>query len=209
MSRGRGVVVDKNKRLFNEVQIKHGILLSFETIFFFCDRKPKCFSFWKRFVVLSLRHLHILTFFFSYLFVMTWKWNTCNANLSNAMGILDGTQLIQTLLYHRSHRRTILLFQQITVCCFWTKLPFPAFVSEPGFLLQVTWWFCTYPAELYWWWGWLLWRGLMWGITISESGLGAHSETYTGKYHWMHWCYIFRFIFCFYLCLHISYFQVI
>lgn len=35
MSRGRGVVVDKNKRLFNEVQIKHGILLSFETIFFF------------------------------------------------------------------------------------------------------------------------------------------------------------------------------
>lgn len=36
------------------------------------------------------------------------------------------------------------------------------------------------------WWGWPLWRGLMRGITISESGLGAHSETYTGKYHWMH-----------------------
>lgn len=59
------------------------------------------------------------------------------------------------------------------------------------------------------WRGWLLWRGLMRGITISESGLGAHSETHTGKYRWMHQFYIFRFIFCSYLCLHISYFQVI
>lgn len=100
--------------------------------------------------------------------------------------ILDGIQLLLLLLCCRSHRRTILLFQQITVCFFWTKLPSPGLVSQD---FSPKWLAILYiPCRTLYclWWGWPLGRGLMRGITISESGLGAHSETYTGKYRRMH-----------------------
>lgn len=90
------------------------------------------------------------------------------------------------VLYCRSHRRTMLLFQNYGVLflgkkknhlswlCLWVRiftLSDPVIVHIPSRALHRLWS------------GWPLWRELTWGITISESGLGAHRVTYTGKYH--------------------------
>lgn len=91
------------------------------------------------------------------------------------------------VLYCRSQRRTMLLFQNYSVLflrkkkknhlswlCLWVRiftLSDPVIVHIPSRALHRLWS------------GWPLWRELTWGITISESGLGAHRVTYTGKYH--------------------------
>lgn len=153
---------------------------------FFNYIKPKCLTFWKLGCVsLSLGHLSVLIFF-AYSSVLTWKLNTYNANISFSMGILSSIQLC-CLYCTVGPTEGLCCSSRITASCFWEKkknhlswlclwvriftLSDPVTVHIPSRALHRLWS------------GWPLWRELTWGITISESGLGAHRVTYTGKYH--------------------------
>lgn len=87
---------------------------------FFNYIKPRCLTFWKLGCVsLSLGHLSVLIFF-AYSSVLTWKLNTCNANISFSMGILSSIQLC-CLYCTVGPTEGLCCSSRITVSCFWGK----------------------------------------------------------------------------------------
>lgn len=87
---------------------------------FFNYIKPKCLTFWKLGCVsLSLGHLSVLIFF-AYSSVLTWKLNTCNANISFSMGILSSIQLC-CLYCTVGPTEGLCCSSRITASCFWGK----------------------------------------------------------------------------------------